>query len=95
MGSPSREPVRIEGLKLRTEPSPLSDTSDKLEAAVAGFAHVVAGSVDAGFLVFSDQAHVSDYLWRFLAPTLMGNIIGGTALVAVLNYGQVATEVEA
>ena len=63
--------------------------------SVAGFAHVVAGSVDASFLVFSDQASIGDYLWRFFAPTLLGNSVGGVTLVAVLNYGQVASEVQA
>lgn len=63
--------------------------------SLAGFAHVVAGSVDASFLVLSNQASVADYLWRFFAPTLLGNAIGGVTLVAVLNYGQVASEVQA
>lgn len=63
--------------------------------SVAGFAHVIAGSVDASFLVFSDQADVADYLWRFLTPTLIGNVVGGVTLVAALNYGQVASEVRA
>jgi len=63
--------------------------------SVAGFAHVVAGSVDASFLVFTGQASAADYLWRFFTPTLLGNIIGGVTLVAVLNYGQVASEVQA
>lgn len=63
--------------------------------AVAGLTHVVAGSVEVSFLVLSDQANVADYLWRFFTPTLLGNIAGGTILVAVLNYGQVAGEVGA
>ena len=62
--------------------------------AVAGFAHVIAGSVDASFLVWSGKAGLVDYVWRFFVPTLLGNILGGTTLVAVLNYGQVASEVE-
>lgn len=62
--------------------------------SLAGFAHVVAGSVDASFLVLSHQADAADYLWRFLVPTLLGNIVGGVTLVAVLNYGQVASEVQ-
>ena len=63
--------------------------------SVAGFAHVIAGSVDVSFLIFSHQASVADYLWRFFAPTLVGNVVGGVTLVAVLNYGQVAGEVQA
>lgn len=61
---------------------------------VAGFAHIVAGSVDASFLVFSNQASIVDYLWRFFTPTLLGNVIGGVALVAALNSGQVASAVQ-
>lgn len=60
--------------------------------AVAGFAHIVAGSVDASYFVLSGQANVADYLWRFFTPTLCGNIVGGVTLVAALNYGQVASE---
>ncbi len=63
--------------------------------SIGGFTHVVAGSVDASFLVLSDQAGTADYLWRFFAPTLVGNVLGGLALVAALNYGQVASEVQA
>jgi formate-nitrite transporter family protein len=63
--------------------------------SVAGFAHIVAGSVDASFLTLTGQADTADYLWRFFIPTLLGNIIGGVTLVAALNYGQVASEVQA
>jgi formate/nitrite transporter FocA (FNT family) len=57
-------------------------------------AHIVAGSVDAFYLVETDAASLADYLTRFFLPTLLGNLFGGVALVAVLNYGQVAAEVE-
>ena len=62
--------------------------------SLAGFAHIIAGSVDASFLVLSGQAGTADYLWRFFTPTLLGNAIGGVTLVAALNYGQVASEVK-
>jgi formate-nitrite transporter family protein len=32
------------------------------------------------------------FLSGFLVPTLLGNIIGGSALVAALNFAQVASE---
>lgn len=57
--------------------------------SIAGFAHIIAGSVEVSFLVFSDQASVADYLWRFFFATLLGNVLGGVTLVAALNYGQV------
>ena len=53
---------------------------------------VIAGSTDAAFGVISGHASLSDYLLRFLAPTLLGNVVGGTAMVALLNHAQVADE---
>jgi formate/nitrite transporter FocA (FNT family) len=62
--------------------------------ALAGFSHIIAGSVDCAFLVYSGGAGWSDFATRFFAPTLLGNIVGGVTLVAALNYGQVAPEIE-
>jgi formate/nitrite transporter FocA (FNT family) len=62
--------------------------------ALLGLAHVVAGSVEAFYLVLTGAASLHDYLWRFFLPTLLGNVFGGVALVAALNFGQVAPEVE-
>lgn len=61
--------------------------------ALSGFPHVIAGSVDCAFLVQIGEATWQDFIGRFFVPTLLGNIVGGVALVAALNYGQVATEV--
>lgn len=63
--------------------------------SMCGLSHIVAGSVDTFYLVFTGEASMVDYVWRFFLPTLIGNVFGGTALVAVLNFGQVAPEVEA
>jgi formate/nitrite transporter FocA (FNT family) len=60
--------------------------------ALAGFAHVIAGSAEAAFLVLSGNADPADYLLKFLLPTLIGNTIGGVALVAMLNHGSVSAE---
>jgi formate/nitrite transporter FocA (FNT family) len=62
--------------------------------AVGEFAHIIAGSVDASYLVHLGEATFADYLTRFFLPTLLGNVIGGVTLVAVLNFGQVATDIE-
>ncbi len=61
--------------------------------SMCGLAHIVAGSVDAFYLVVTGEAGMEAYLWRFFVPTLIGNVFGGVALVSVLNYGQVAPEV--
>jgi len=62
--------------------------------AIGGFAHIIAGSVDAFYLIETGEAGWRDYLWRFFLPTLTGNVIAGVTLVAVLNDGQVSPEVE-
>lgn len=61
--------------------------------ALSGLSHIIAGSVDCAFLVQTGVASWGDFFLRFFAPTLLGNIVGGVALVAALNYGQVAPEV--
>jgi formate/nitrite transporter FocA (FNT family) len=54
--------------------------------------HVIAGSVEALYVVVTGAAPWSAYFGKFLIPTLLGNIIGGISLVAILNHAQVASE---
>lgn len=63
--------------------------------ALGQFAHIVAGSVECAYLVMIKQATIGQYGSEFFVPTLLGNILGGTTLVALLNYGQVAAELKA
>ena len=56
------------------------------------FAHIIAGSVDAFYLVNLGKLTWLACFGTFIVPTLIGNIIGGVSLVAVLNYAQVASE---
>jgi formate/nitrite transporter FocA (FNT family) len=62
--------------------------------ALGHLSHVVAGSTEAAFAVFSGSATIGQYFGLFLAPTLVGNIIGGTLMVTVLNHGSVAPEIQ-
>jgi formate/nitrite transporter FocA (FNT family) len=38
-------------------------------------------------------ASVCDYLCVFFGPTLLGNMIGGISLVAIINHGSIAAEI--
>ena len=61
--------------------------------SLGDFSHVIAGSVDALYLVVTGERTFADFLGHFLAPTLLGNILGGVTLVAVLAHAQfVASE---
>ncbi|HSO07256.1 MAG TPA: formate/nitrite transporter family protein [Pelomicrobium sp.] len=60
--------------------------------ALGGFAHIIAGSAEVIYLVVTGGATWGEYLLDFMLPTLAGNIIGGVALVAMVNHAQVARE---
>jgi formate/nitrite transporter FocA (FNT family) len=60
---------------------------------VGGFAHIVAGSVEAFMLVIDGRLGVGTMLLSFTIPVLLGNIVGGTALFALIAYAQVMKEV--
>ena len=62
--------------------------------AVCAFPHSIAGSVESAYGVFTGHASVGDYLWRFFAPTFLGNTVAGTALVALLNHAPIAGELD-
>jgi formate/nitrite transporter FocA (FNT family) len=62
---------------------------------IGRFSHIVAGSVDSAFAVFAGIASIRDYCLGFLVPTLIGNTIGGVAMVALLNHAPLASELEA
>ena len=60
--------------------------------AVGGFTHIVAGSMEAYLLVFNGDWEWWRMILRFRLPVLIGNMIGGTALFAVISYAQVMEE---
>jgi formate/nitrite transporter FocA (FNT family) len=62
--------------------------------ALARLSHVVAGSSEAAYAVFSGSATIGQYFGQFLLPTLVGNIIGGTLMVTVLNHGSILPEIQ-
>ena len=61
--------------------------------AVGGFTHIVAGSMEAYLLVFAGDWEWWRVILQFMAPVLIGNIIGGTVLFAVISYAQVMEEI--
>jgi formate/nitrite transporter FocA (FNT family) len=61
--------------------------------AICGFTHVIAGAAEAFLLLWSGNADWGWVLGTFLAPALVGNIIGGTGLFAMLAHAQVKQEI--
>ena len=60
--------------------------------ALGDFTHVVAGSAEAFLLVFAGQCGPVHALAGIIAPALVGNVIGGTGLFALLAHAQVRRE---
>lgn len=61
--------------------------------AIGGFSHVVAGAAEAWLLWLAGHASLGWALGGFILPALVGNIIGGTGLFALLAHGQVRHEI--
>ncbi|MGI9091409.1 MAG: formate/nitrite transporter family protein [Gemmatimonadaceae bacterium] len=57
--------------------------------AAFGFRHSIAGAVEAFYRAAMGGASWGAMLGEFLVPALIGNIIGGVVLVALLNHQQV------
>jgi formate/nitrite transporter FocA (FNT family) len=61
--------------------------------ALGDFTHCIAGSVEAYAVVFVGETNLGTALVTFLLPTFLGNVVGGTALFALLSYAQVEKEI--
>jgi formate/nitrite transporter FocA (FNT family) len=59
---------------------------------IGGFAHVVAGTTESVLLVLKGELSWSAMATGFLLPVLVGNIVGGTLLFALLSHAQVMHE---
>jgi formate/nitrite transporter FocA (FNT family) len=53
-----------------------------------GFKHSIAGAVEAFYRVWVGDAAFWDMMRSFEIPALLGNIVGGVVLVALVNHGQ-------
>ncbi len=62
--------------------------------ALCGLPHVIAGTSEAAYAVFTQRATWQQAMQDFLLPTLLGNTLGGVALVAMLNHAPLADELK-
>ncbi|WP_339801942.1 formate/nitrite transporter family protein [uncultured Marinobacter sp.] len=60
--------------------------------AAGNFTHVIAGSNEIFTLVLTGEMNILTALIYHISPVLIGNILGGTGLFAMLTYGQVHEE---
>jgi formate/nitrite transporter FocA (FNT family) len=58
--------------------------------AAFGFRHSIAGAAEAFYRAAIGDAAWGPMLGSFLVPALIGNVLGGVTLVALLNHAQVS-----
>ena len=56
---------------------------------IGHLAHVIAGSVEAFYAVFIGTLSLGAALSGFIIPALIGNVLGGVALVSALHHAQI------
>lgn len=61
---------------------------------IGNVTHIVVGSVEIFYLVFSGHLPWQDYLYPFALPTLAGNIIGGTFIFTLISHAQIRSDME-
>lgn len=61
--------------------------------AIGGLTDIVVGSVEAFLLISIGERAIAQLFGQFMMPALAGNIIGGTALFALISYAQVVREI--
>ncbi|WP_445682658.1 formate/nitrite transporter family protein [Radicibacter daui] len=62
--------------------------------ALFHLSHIVAGSVEAFSLIFTGALGPWQAITHFFLPVTAGNIIGGSALFALVSYAQIARELD-
>lgn len=60
--------------------------------SLGGFTHIIVGSIEALFLVFRGELDVAAAVLRFGIPTLLGNIVGGTCIFALISHAQIRSD---
>jgi formate/nitrite transporter FocA (FNT family) len=58
--------------------------------AAFGFKHSIAGAIEAFYRAAMGDAPWTQMIFTFEIPAILGNIVGGVVLVALVNHGQVS-----
>lgn len=57
--------------------------------AIGEFTHIVVGASEAVYLLLAGNIGWSELLFQFGLPTLVGNVIGGTFIFALISHAQI------
>ena len=62
--------------------------------AIAAFSHSIVGSVEAWLLLFAGKVGVAQAIGGLMVPAILGNLLGGAGLFALLAHAQVRGEMD-
>jgi len=60
--------------------------------AIGDFTHIIVGAIEVAFLLFIGETSLSESLFRFGLPTLLGNVVGGTFIFGLISHAQVRAD---
>ena len=60
--------------------------------ALGDFTHIVVGSVEVSYLVWAGEVSWQQFWLHFAAPTLAGNIVGGSFIFALISHAQIRSD---
>lgn len=60
--------------------------------ALGDFTHIVVGSVEVSYLAWAGEVSWPVFWLDFAAPTLIGNIVGGSFIFALISHAQVRSD---
>lgn len=60
--------------------------------AIGGFTHIIVGSAEVMYLVFAGSVSFAAAVLHFGLPTLVGNVVGGSLIFALISHAQVRSD---
>ena len=60
----------------------------------AGYTHSIVGSAEAFILLFNGYSNVQFTILGFMLPAVLGNLLGGAGIFALLAHAQVKKQLE-
>ncbi|MFJ3052948.1 formate/nitrite transporter family protein [Pseudomonas nitroreducens] len=60
--------------------------------ALGSFSHIVVGTCEVGYLMFAGEVGLAAFVIDFALPTLVGNIVGGSLIFALMSHAQVRSD---
>ncbi|WP_159567258.1 formate/nitrite transporter family protein [Budvicia diplopodorum] len=62
--------------------------------SICDLTHIVVGSVEGFYLIFTGHTAWAEFIYPFALPTLAGNILGGTFIFTIISHIQIRSDMK-